>query len=513
MFSNLEPIFEFHSKLASEMFASRMEGRLVDDLGKLMKKMSAFFRMYTVYSNSYQGCISYIDLAVTKNPRLKQLLLIAQKIHNCHVFPLMRMPMNQLPRYLVLLGAIHKKLVFYDKAAIDLEDAIISIKSITDEISRRLREETKKRNVLLVQEIFQNQMELVTPTRYLIKSGDLIKVFNHKFAKISKNKKYFFVLFNDLFIYGVRSGGLGKKIKVVMSMDGLSAREVLDGTLKDHMNCFRVNSTKKSFVVIASSPEDRSDWINCINAAAEAWAEAERERNLLLERKGKDRTDLVEASLDIMAVPEAPPCPESCFIPEAPSVPLSLFVPEAPHCPLSCWMPICPACPEDCFIPPAPISPESCWVPDPPACPPLVIRAVVPTAPPRAPPVAPDAPSVRSSSSTSASPVPASQDKKLVQKKSESAEGSVSGGMEGLFSQIKSGVKLKKIDDTPKGTSEEVKASSKTKTPTSEAALSSVDIQASLHISLTRYRQFVQGDTGQKVEDDFDDDDTASDWE
>ena len=70
---------------------------------------------------------------------------------------------------------------------------IIFLSSLRDQVARKLV-------VTVQQKIFQNSCDLVSPHRYVIKHGDLKKVYNKAMRHIANKKVYLFILFNDMLL-------------------------------------------------------------------------------------------------------------------------------------------------------------------------------------------------------------------------------------------------------------------------------------------------------------------------
>ena len=134
----------------------------------------------------------------------------------------------------------------------------------------RLREELKA-----VAKRIEPRAKLLEGSRRFLREGDLVKR-----CRSGKRKTYTFFLFSDQLLYTHR--GFGGEYKVHQQML-LSLTKV--SNVDDRRNCsFQIHHPKKSFVVVAESPEMKRVWMRDINEA----------RNLC-------RKSVVETQLSVIA--------------------------------------------------------------------------------------------------------------------------------------------------------------------------------------------------------------------
>ena len=112
--------------------------------------------------------------------------------------------------------------------------------------------------------MFNNEKKkIVAPHRKFVKEAVLKKVCR---KDVQKRMVW---LFNDLLVY-TRSGMAEKKFTKPEMFSLLSARvEDLNGELDDYENSFVVFTSKKSFTFVASSAEEKKDWVLAIRKSIE----------------------------------------------------------------------------------------------------------------------------------------------------------------------------------------------------------------------------------------------------
>lgn len=483
IFGNMEVLFKLHEQMSELLLDLSLRNILLERIGPTMRKMIPMLKLYHVWAGNFSESCQTIKSKEKSSTNFREFLNINEQILGTQLQVLLASPIARLPQYLCFLGAVHKNLLFYSKEAIAIEEAIIEIKESMDKISKELRMESKKNNVIAVQAIFKDT-PLITPSRYMVKSGYLKMFFKKKFGKLNKMRRFYFVLFNDLLLYGVTSGkGTSRKgkVKSSLSIERLSV-EMLDGF------SFRISTDSESFVVIAESSVDRTDWMSTIENVTRSFNDKKMNigsiGNALPIRKYSRRitkrraTRLQKTSNPNQAfenglgeIPESPSCPESCWTPNPPDCPLRCDVPPCPTCPVHCWIPECPSAPKEIFHANS-----------------VGERAALRT---------------RMLKSTMS-------DASLALEK-----------VDDIFSTIRRGVTLRPISPDEKRRMELKRAASGSQLSlisndslTPETGALDLDMQTSLHISLMRYRQFVTSNVDlQEVEEQEDDLEDDEDWE
>jgi hypothetical protein len=118
----------------------------------------------------------------------------------------------------------------------------------------------------VVHQIRNGQILLNDPTRYFIKQSDLAKKSNRS----GRYNKYTFFLFSDLLVYAHMSSTGDFKIHEELPLHLMKIVDVKSTGIANHqknIRSFHIIHPRKSFVVTAASPEDKSEWMQAINLA------------------------------------------------------------------------------------------------------------------------------------------------------------------------------------------------------------------------------------------------------
>lgn len=117
----------------------------------------------------------------------------------------------------------------------------------------------KKEMVKVAKRIRNGQILLNDPTRYFLKEGLLKKKCNRS----GRNIEYTFFLFSDVLVYADNTSGFYK----IHGELPLHLMKIMDLNSAKHKKSFHLIHPRKSFVVSASSVEDKLTWLATIHAA------------------------------------------------------------------------------------------------------------------------------------------------------------------------------------------------------------------------------------------------------
>eukprot|EP00455_Lapot_gusevi_P015013 TRINITY_DN1756_c0_g1_i5.p1 TRINITY_DN1756_c0_g1~~TRINITY_DN1756_c0_g1_i5.p1 ORF type:complete len:326 (-),score=78.04 TRINITY_DN1756_c0_g1_i5:171-1148(-) len=171
------------------------------------------------------------------------------------------MPVQRVPRYLLLLESLVKYTPHSDPSAGDLARALAEVKNVATYINSSFHNvESRMRVVHISEELFGGQLNLVSPQRYYVRHGALKKIYN-KSHLLKKHKKYVFFLFNDILMYATRASTFDDycQLKHVLPLVGMTIDEVPD--TPDIQHAFQIRSSTKSFVVYAPNEMEKAGWV------------------------------------------------------------------------------------------------------------------------------------------------------------------------------------------------------------------------------------------------------------
>jgi len=174
------------------------------------------------------------------------------------------LPVQRVPRYLLLLRGLIKTMEEKDVAYGPLKTALEKMTKVADDINQGVHIHEAQLRVLDIQNHLtgDHKLELVTPTRYYVRNGPLKKFYNKK--KIATTgKKYYFFLFNDVLLYTTVPDSNGFcKPKHLLPLINMELHDLPNAELA---NCFEMRGSTKNILVQAATSHDKGVWMTTIN--------------------------------------------------------------------------------------------------------------------------------------------------------------------------------------------------------------------------------------------------------
>lgn len=282
VFYNVNALLSFHTKILDAFldlhltldFASSSIDDWILSLSKKMKPLIPFFKLYTPYivnlGQSMQVYLRQLDFVV----EFEEFILTCNQAFEMNVEETLFSPVSRLPQYLQYFGALYKRATS-EETKDCLREIIVEIVQIFTEAMAKFRQQLQKNEVLTLQEEFGGKVSLVSPSRYVVKIGEVLRV--HPIRSPKKLKPCKFVLFNDIVLVGSKTRRfLRGRIKTIYDLSKLRAVEVPDGTYENIVNAFKLVRSgvdMDPYVLICKHPDERASWIKLVNAEAEAFEE------------------------------------------------------------------------------------------------------------------------------------------------------------------------------------------------------------------------------------------------
>eukprot|EP01105_Mastigella_eilhardi_P007301 TRINITY_DN1879_c0_g1_i11.p1 TRINITY_DN1879_c0_g1~~TRINITY_DN1879_c0_g1_i11.p1 ORF type:complete len:371 (-),score=65.39 TRINITY_DN1879_c0_g1_i11:584-1696(-) len=235
-------------------------------LGDIFLKMVPFLRMYSIYTANYEASGTLYEELLERGGAFADFAACVSasnlKCKGALLNSFLILPVQRIPRYKLLLEDMLNHTVPSHSDHKLLEEALVTIKAVANEINEAIKDQEKRKNLLAIQRRIGQQLpfNLVEPHRSFVREGELWKV-----CRKTKKRRYFF-LFTDLLLYGEETS-TGFKHHLHIGMQTLHVSDLPDSDgLK---NSFAIESSRKSFVVIADAPEGKSGWLTDISKRIE----------------------------------------------------------------------------------------------------------------------------------------------------------------------------------------------------------------------------------------------------
>lgn len=314
MFLNLRSILDFHKDLSKELLTLRLEGpqEFLCKLGKTFFQFIPFFKLYAAYIGNYRNASQYVTkkLQVSKNFRIFVELEERCDGTNKSLKTLLGLPMGRLPQYLHILFAIHSR---PGDVGSHLAKAILAIQAVSDAISADIKSQVARKMVVTVQDkVFGKTVNLIAPSRHVVKKGELRVTMPssspRRFAmkKRTEPKMYLVVLFNDFVLVGSarKPPVTNRKVKVLMRIAGLECEDPEDNS---HSFVLRTNlgGVETAMIMYAQNAEQKMKWLSAIDRVLEEYLHSAHEEYLdsisefeaLILKKPQKKNNLLEAKI------------------------------------------------------------------------------------------------------------------------------------------------------------------------------------------------------------------------
>ncbi|XP_057296905.1 FYVE, RhoGEF and PH domain-containing protein 1-like isoform X2 [Hydractinia symbiolongicarpus] len=268
IFSNLSPIYEFHSTVLLPKLEVRiMEWETIDKIGDIFKTQGHHLLLYTNFVRNFDKAISTLNNWIKKSPKFAAVVEELQKRPECGNLSLqdhMLEPVQRMPRYKLLLQEYLKNLPSDSPDREESEASLVIISKAARQANDSMKENKKFKKLIDIEDKIQtglNGERLFTSSRVFLKEGELTKIAARS---IKRKARTTIMLFNDCLLYCSLTT-IGKlHVRKIMDLDGLSIEEV-DSTLPE--NSFRIKSRQRIIDLIAHSEVEKEEWVAAIRAA------------------------------------------------------------------------------------------------------------------------------------------------------------------------------------------------------------------------------------------------------
>ncbi|KAG1656658.1 FYVE, RhoGEF and PH domain-containing protein 4 [Nymphon striatum] len=257
-------------------------------IGDVMTNFAPFLKMYTEYVKNFNDAINLINCWYAKLPRFAAIMDDIHKMEECRHLTLqhhMVNPIQRVPRYKLLLTDYLKKLPEDSVDKDDTEKALELVNTAANHANDTMKRIDKFKKLLEIQEMIGGGVDLISPTRELIKEGKIVKI---SAQSGDHQERYIFLVSPDFLCYfSVSSSDLqcenkfsdmvllcsqrlisGRvvsgpcyRVRTKLGIDGLV---VADGDNIETANSFYIRNSHTSIELYTNTPEDKADWIEAL---------------------------------------------------------------------------------------------------------------------------------------------------------------------------------------------------------------------------------------------------------
>lgn len=232
-------------------------------LGDLLIELLPFLKMYTLYSGNYERAMSALAeleaLSAKEGHPVAQFMgeVMANSLRTLDFRSYLIMPIQRIPRYRMLVEELIKGTDQSHPDYQQLQKALESIKEVAIQCDAAIEQHKNRVKMLEIQDsFFGEKVSIIEAGRTFVKEGDMDKVCR---KDVQKRRAW---LFNDLFLYAKQLPSSSRYNKHrAFPLATIRIKDLPDDG-KIYKNAIQIASEKKSFVLLASSADEKSAWLN-----------------------------------------------------------------------------------------------------------------------------------------------------------------------------------------------------------------------------------------------------------
>jgi len=285
---NVEVIFNISKELLGHIEQRIPMWSPNQKIADIFVRMFPFFKGYFDYSKGFEASHSLMAQLNKTNPKFTKFLeerkniVVSQRLD---LPSLLIMPIQRLPRYILLLEDLKKHTKEDHPDSTELVTAITTIKKIVADMNDTIKKAENTQKIIEIQSKFphDNLDHLLTPHRSYVRDAPITR----QNASKRKKKPGFLFLFNDLVILA-KSNSLLSQINVmnvkgfanltsslptgpetfkVIEEISLVNAIVISLSETQEKSAFSITGVKKNYIIMCKSAEEKSSWLQGLNTA------------------------------------------------------------------------------------------------------------------------------------------------------------------------------------------------------------------------------------------------------
>jgi len=256
-----------HSQLYADLRKIEISRELLTPaLGTTLLRYTPFLKLYTKYVNNYTDALNAMKSIRDRNANFDFFLTLNEKCEGARVEDWTILPVQRVPRYLLLLKGIMKCTEETDVMFETLNNALNQVSKVTDDINHSIKTKEAQNRVIEVQNhLVGDKITLVTPTRFHVRDGMLKKKKYNKLGRHFVNwKNLWWFMFNDCLLYTSIPNASGRcKPKYLLPFSQMDIID-LPNTDKDQYMFELTGASTKKITLQASSYEEKISWMDSL---------------------------------------------------------------------------------------------------------------------------------------------------------------------------------------------------------------------------------------------------------
>lgn len=285
IFSETETILLYATVLEGKLRQQLEHWHVDQTLAHVFTEIQPYFKVYNRYMIQYNASLTAFKHALQSSSFQQFLEACAEDFVHTDLPSILIMPVQRIPRYILLLDALvaHTPTTHIDYA--DLCQALDVMKRFTESANQTQRNYERYQAILRLHELLQPQIpNLVVPSRVFQGAGSLLMLDGSRVMRRNQRKVRQVFLFNDLLVVTKHLRSENKyhlKVLVFLASVQLDHNPPVPG--EEGERCFLLRSRKRpeqSLLLEARSMEDKMAWVIAIERATYLLAQPRTTQNL-----------------------------------------------------------------------------------------------------------------------------------------------------------------------------------------------------------------------------------------
>ncbi|KAH7975032.1 hypothetical protein HPB49_022911 [Dermacentor silvarum] len=258
IFAPLKPLFRLHHDFLLPRLQERLDAWDREPrIGDVMKDFAPFLKMYAEYVKNFDQSVQLLASCYAKHPRFAAVVDEIHAMPECKSLTVqhhMLTPVQRVPRYQLLLKEYLKKLPDGSPDKDDTERALELVSKAADHANQAMKKIDQFKQLLEIQELVGGAVDLVSPTRELLRQGKVTKISARSGDHF---ERYLFVFTDMVLVCSVVGSGArligagGYRVRARLDLDGLLLQ---DGDNLETPNSFHLRNAGRSIELCAGFP-------------------------------------------------------------------------------------------------------------------------------------------------------------------------------------------------------------------------------------------------------------------
>ncbi|XP_061698543.1 FYVE, RhoGEF and PH domain-containing protein 6-like isoform X2 [Syngnathoides biaculeatus] len=257
----LPQLYQLNRDLLRELRSRLAKWDEKEQVADIFVKKGPYLKMYSAYIRQFDKNVALLEEHSKKNAAFAGVVRQFEASPRCANLALkhyLLKPVQRIPQYQLLFRDYLKNLSEDSADYKDTQAALAVVEEVASHANDIMKQGDNFQKLMEVQCRLSGRHEIVGPGRIFLKEG----VLNKLSRKVMQPRMFF--LFNDTLLYTtpVQSGQY--KWNNLLSLAGM---KVSKPSPEAHQNEFTIESVERSFILSASSPAERDEWLEALSAA------------------------------------------------------------------------------------------------------------------------------------------------------------------------------------------------------------------------------------------------------